>query len=56
MKLRSSGIVEEDNRRVRNVGDFESIYAEVAPGSTFLLRVLQPAGRSTMVTALRKAE
>jgi C-terminal processing protease CtpA/Prc len=49
-------IVELDGNRVRNVREFEMTYAEVASGKTFLLRVLQPDGRSTMVTALRKPE
>ena len=49
-------IVELDGHRVRNVREFETVYAEVASGKTFLLRVLQPDGRSTMMTALRKPE
>jgi len=49
-------IVELDGDRVRNVREFESSFDDVEPGETFLLRILQPDGRSTMVTALRKAK
>jgi len=47
-------IVELSGSRVRNVREFESAYALVESGRMFLIRVLQPDGRSTMVTALHK--
>ena len=55
--LRPGRVISEmDGQRVRDERDFESTYAEIAQGKTFLVRGLQPDGRSTMVTALRKPE
>jgi len=48
-------IVELNGDRVRNVREFETAFGNVGPGETFLLRVLQPDGRGTMMTALRKS-
>ena len=47
-------IVEIERQRVRGARDFDRVYGDVDPGETFLLRVLQPDGQSTMVTALNK--
>jgi len=48
--------VEVDNRPVRNAREFERIYDDLAPGKTFLVKVLGSDGQSTMVTALEKPE
>jgi serine protease Do len=47
-------IVEVDGQPVRSVRDFERVYDGLPAGNTFLLKVLQSDGQSTMVTALRK--
>jgi len=49
-------IVEVDRQPVRNVQDFERIFHGLPEGKVFLLKILQPDGRSTMVTALEKTE
>jgi serine protease Do len=49
-------IVEIDHQAVKSKGDFERRYRAIEPGETFLLRVLQPDGKSTMVTALTRPE
>ncbi len=49
-------IIEVDGQRVRNVRELEAAFARIASGKTFLIRLLQPDGQSTMVTALRKPE
>ena len=49
-------IVEVDRQPVRKVQDFERVYRELPDGKVFLLKVLQPDGRSTMATAVEKPE
>jgi serine protease Do len=49
-------IVEVDGQTVRSVSDFERTYDDLAPGKTFLVKVLGSDGQSTMVTALKKPE
>jgi len=49
-------IVEVDRQPVRKVQDFERVYRELPDGKGFLLKVLQPDGRSTMATAVEKPE
>jgi serine protease Do len=50
-------IVEVDRKPVHTAADLEQIYRGLEPGSTFLVKVIQPGPeRSTLVTALTKPE
>lgn len=46
-------IIEIDRRPVRNLEEFEEVYRNIEPGSTFLVRLRTPGG-GTNVTALTK--
>ena len=47
-------IVEVGGQKISDVRAFERAYRSVEAGKTFLIRVLQQDGRSTLITALRK--
>jgi serine protease Do len=49
-------IVAVNGDTVQNTGELEQAYAAVQAGATFLVRVVQPDGSGTMVTALRKPD
>lgn len=53
--LRRGMVMVEVNRMpVNSLNDFERIYADIEAGQPFLVRVLQPEGRGTFLTALTK--
>ena len=47
-------IIEANRKAVKNTRDFERIYADLEPGTAFLVRVRQPEGNGTFLTALTK--
>ncbi len=47
-------IIEVDKKPVKNVRDFERIYHDLEPGTTFLVRVRQPNQNGSFLTALTK--
>jgi len=55
--LRRGQIITAINgRQVGNSAELEREYERIDPGQSFLLRIVQPDGQSTMVTALTKPE